>query len=95
MEGMRKRILPKDLSSDIAERLDGFLDDAEGLESIKHPGLDDLIANLVDGVESWYGDLGEHGRGTTESGAVWDVVCKLELISILAKLRGKQLSYLN
>jgi hypothetical protein len=42
----RNEYFPKDLPSDIAERLDGFLDNAEGLESIKHPGLNDLIANL-------------------------------------------------
>ena len=88
---MRNERFPKDLPSDIAERLDGFLDDAAGLENIKHPGLDDLIANLVEGVESWEGDLGEHGPGATEPGAVWDVICKLEMITILAKLRNKQL----
>jgi len=62
-KGVRNEHFPKDLPSDVAERLDGFLDDAEGLESFKHPGLDDLIANLVEGVESWEGDLGRKRRG--------------------------------
>ena len=63
---MRNEYFPAGLPSDIVERFDGFLDDAEGLENIKHPGFDDLIANLVEDVASYEGDLGEHGHGTTE-----------------------------
>ena len=90
MEGMRNEYFPEDLPSDIAERFDGILDDAEGLEKLRSPTIEDLIEQLIEIIDGRDGDLGEHGRGTTEPTALWDVVCSLKTIAILAKLRDKQ-----
>ena len=88
---MRNEYFPEGIPANIAERFDGILDDAEGLGNLRRPDLDDLIEQLVGDVDSWEGDLGEHGRGTTETVSLWDVVCKLEIIAILAQLKQKQL----
>jgi hypothetical protein len=77
------------IPADIANRLDGILDGIDCLQNLKKPSVDDLIEQAVQDIEAWEGSLGESGE--SETIAVWDVVCKLEIIAILARLREKEL----
>jgi len=81
------------IPADVANRLDGILDGINCLQNLRKPSVDDLIERAVEDIYCWDASdsLEEVGGDGPDMDAVWDTVCKIETIAILARMRGKEL----